>query len=117
MIQPELAVLRGGESTVHRNPYETHNALDAIRTQDADLAVRKTKNFFIVKRPSLMDIQPTAQVVILLVLIGEVYCQYVYEMFMYLPWYLGQRDNKMNGFPVLLHRKWFSKIFLLGEKS
>jgi hypothetical protein len=29
------------ESSVHRNPYETHDAYDAIRTQDADLAVRK----------------------------------------------------------------------------
>ena len=27
------------ESSVHRNPYETHDAYDAIRTQDADLAV------------------------------------------------------------------------------
>jgi hypothetical protein len=39
-----FTVTRGGgysgESTVHRNPYETHNALDAIRTQDADLAVK-----------------------------------------------------------------------------
>ena len=29
------------ESSVHRNPYETHDAYAAIRTQDADLAVRK----------------------------------------------------------------------------
>ena len=28
------------ESAVHRNPYESHRAYDAIRTQDADLAVR-----------------------------------------------------------------------------
>ena len=27
------------ESSVHRNPYEAHNAYDIIRTQDADLAV------------------------------------------------------------------------------
>ena len=27
------------DSSVHRNPYETHDAYDAIRTQDADLAV------------------------------------------------------------------------------
>lgn len=27
------------ESNVHRNPYESHDAYDAIRTQDADLAV------------------------------------------------------------------------------
>ena len=30
------------ESSVHRNPYEAHNAYDIIRTQDADLAVSKT---------------------------------------------------------------------------
>ena len=29
------------ESPVHRNPYDTHDAYDAIRTQDADLAVSK----------------------------------------------------------------------------
>ena len=29
----------GKESSVHRNPYETHDHYDAIRTQDADLAV------------------------------------------------------------------------------
>ena len=28
------------ESSVHRNPYDAHDAYDAIRTQDADLAVR-----------------------------------------------------------------------------
>ena len=27
------------ESSVHRNPYDAHDAYDAIRTQDADLAV------------------------------------------------------------------------------
>ena len=31
------------ESSVHRNPYESHSAYDAIRTQDADLAVRPQK--------------------------------------------------------------------------
>ena len=30
------------ESPVHRNPYDTHDAYDAIRTQDADLAVSHT---------------------------------------------------------------------------
>ena len=50
-----LLVTRGtgshsGESTVHRNPYETHNALDAIRTQDADLAVQNFRNFSIIKK-------------------------------------------------------------------
>ena len=29
------------ESSVHRNPYDAHDAYDAIRTQDADLAVRQ----------------------------------------------------------------------------
>ena len=34
------------ESPVHRNPYDTHDAYDAIRTQDADLAVSKYVKFF-----------------------------------------------------------------------
>ena len=29
----------GKDSAVHRNPYESHDEYDAIRTQDADLAV------------------------------------------------------------------------------
>ena len=35
-----LGALGHHESSVHRNPYESHSAYDAIRTQDADLAVR-----------------------------------------------------------------------------
>merc|ERR1711953_154235 len=33
-----LGALGHHESSVHRNPYESHSAYDAIRTQDADLA-------------------------------------------------------------------------------
>ena len=38
------------ESSVHRNPYETHDAYDAIRTQDADLAVSFVMKTFILNR-------------------------------------------------------------------
>ena len=36
---PPHLLLSNKESSVHRNPYEGHDAYDAIRTQDADLAV------------------------------------------------------------------------------
>ena len=38
------------ESSVHRNPYETHDAYDAIRTQDADLAVSFVMKTYVLKR-------------------------------------------------------------------
>ena len=38
------------ESSVHRNPYETHDAYDAIRTQDADLAVSFVMKTYMLKR-------------------------------------------------------------------
>ena len=40
------------ESSVHRNPYETHDAYDAIRTQDADLAVSFVMKTYMLKRSS-----------------------------------------------------------------
>ncbi len=42
ILVPSYVYAKGRhESSVHRNPYEGHDAYDAIRTQDADLAVRK----------------------------------------------------------------------------
>ena len=38
-LRGRLSALGHHESSVHRNPYESHSAYDAIRTQDADLAV------------------------------------------------------------------------------